>query len=230
MEEINLKELFEYIKERLALMIIIVLVVLILGGAYSLFIKTPMYKSTSTIVLVSDEGTNSNTTKTYTNSDVQLNQNLVSTYSEIVKSRRILETVIDNLKLDYTFDELQNRVSVSTKDDTEIIVINVLDEDSAVAADVANEIVKVFSNEIKDIYKLQNVSTIDIAQEAKSPSNINLIKDAIIYIFIGIVLAGGIVFLLFYFDTSVKSAEEVENKLGLPVIGIIPKVKYKEKK
>ena len=73
MEEINLKELFDYIKERIGLMIIIVLAVLIVGGAYSLFIKTPMYKSTSTIVLVSDEGTNSNN-QTYTNSDVQLNQ------------------------------------------------------------------------------------------------------------------------------------------------------------
>ena len=229
MEEINLKELFDYIKERIGLMIIIVLAVLIVGGAYSLFIKTPMYKSTSTLVLVSDEGTNSNN-QTYTNSDVQLNQNLVSTYSEIVKSRRILESVIDNLKLDYTFDGLKERVNVSTKDDTEIIVINVLDEDPAVAADVANEIVKVFSNEIKDIYKLQNVSTIDIAQEAKDPSNINLIKDAVIYILIGIILAGGVVFLLFYFDTSVKSAEDIENKLGLPVLGIIPKVKYKDKK
>ena len=225
MEEINLKELFDYIKERILIMAVIILAVLIVGSAYSLFIKTPLYKSTSTLVLVSDEGTS---TTTYTTQDVTLNNQLVSTYSKIVTSHRVIDTVIDNLKLDYSYGEVVKEVAVTTETGTQIIKVSVSDPDKALAASITNEIVKVFGEEIKSIYKLQNVSVVDKAEEAKSPSNVNYIKEAIIYILVGVVLAFGVVFVIFYFDTSIKSAEEIENKLGLPVIGVIPKVKDKK--
>ena len=223
MEEINLKELFDYIKERILIMAVIVLAVLIIGSAYSLFIKTPLYKSTSTLVLVSDEGTT--TTTAYTTQDVTLNNQLLSTYSKIVTSHRVIDTVIDNLKLDYSYAEVVKEVAVTTETGTQIIKVSVSDPDKALAASITNEIVKVFGEEIKSIYKLQNVSVVDKAEEAKSPANVNYIKEAIIYILVGVVLAFGTIFVIFYFDTSIKTPEEIENKLGLPVIGVIPKVK-----
>lgn len=226
MEEINLKELFDYIKERVIMIVIIVLAVLIVGCVYSIFVKVPMYKSTTSIVLVSDDGTTNQTT--YTQSDVQLNKSLVSTYKEIVTSRRILEKVIDNLSIDTTYEKLRKNVVVSNNKDTEIIEIEVKNSDKALAADIANEIRIVFADSIKDIYMLQNVHTVDTAQEADKPYNINIIKDGCIYILIGIVLAFGTIFVIYYFDTTIKSADEIEKKLGLPVIGIIPKVKRKE--
>lgn len=229
MEEINLKELFDYIKERILIVIIIMLGVLVVGCVYSIFIKTPLYKSTTRIVLVSDSGESSGN-GSYTQSDLQLNQNLVSTYSEIVKSRKNLDTVIKNLALPYTIDQLYERVAVSTVKDTEIIKIDVVDEDKGLAADIANEIVKVFGEEIKYIYKLQNVSTVDVAEESEEPYNINVLKDLVIYVLVGAVLALGSVFVVYYFDTTVKNAEEIETKIGLPVLGIVPKVKHKEKK
>lgn len=230
MEEINLKELFDYIKERILIVIIIMLGVLVVGCVYSIFIKTPLYKSTTRIVLVSDSGESSGGNSSYTQSDLQLNQNLVSTYSEIVKSRKNLDTVIKNLALPYTIDQLYSNVAVSTVKDTEIIKIDVVDEDKGLAADIANEIVKVFGEEIKYIYKLQNVSTVDVAEESEEPYNINVLKDLVIYVLVGAVLALGSVFVVYYFDTTVKNAEEIETKIGLPVLGIVPKVKHKEKK
>lgn len=230
MEEINLKELFDYIKERILIVIIIMLAVLVAGCVYSIFLKTPMYKSTSRVVLVSDSGKGSNSNTEYTQSDAQLNKGLVSTYSEIVKSRKIADKVIKNLSLNYTIDELLNNITVSTVKDTEIIRIDVIDTDKGLAADIANEVVKVFGEEIKNIYKLQNVSTVDIAEESEEPYNINVIKDIVIYILVGTVLSLGLVFVVYYFDTTIKSADEVETKLGLPVFGIVPKVKQKEKK
>jgi capsular polysaccharide biosynthesis protein len=226
MEEINLKELFDYIKERILIIAIIVLGVLILGSVYSLFIKTPLYKSTSTLVLVSDEGTSAS--NTYTTQDVTLNNQLVSTYSKIVTSHRVIDTVISNLNLDYSYSEVVKEVAVTTETGTQIIKVSVSDPDKALAASIANEIVKVFGEEIKSIYKLQNVSVVDEAEEAKYPANVNYIKEAIIYILVGTVLAFGIVFVIYYFDTSIKGPEEIENKLGLPVIGVIPKVKDKK--
>ena len=228
MEEINLKELFDYLKERILIILIIILAVLVVGCIYSIFIKVPMYQSETTVVLVSDDGTSGGGTTTQ--SDVNLNQSLVSTYSEIVKSRRIADKVIKNLSLNYTIDELLNNISVSNTAETEIITIIVKDQDKPLAADIANEVVKVFGEEIKDIYKLQNVSVIDVAEEAEEPYNINMLKDLVIYLLVGIVLACGTIFVIYYFDTTIKSAEEIENKLGLPVFGIVPKVKFKEKK
>ena len=230
MEEINLKELFAYFKNRIVLILIIVLVVVLFGSVYSLFLKVPVYESMSSIVLVSDEGqAGGGSNVSYSQTDAQLNKNLVATYSEIVKSRRIAEAVIKNLSLNYSIDELLNEVKVSNSDNTEIIKISVIDKDRGLAADIANEIVKVFSEEIKSIYKLQNVSVVDIAEEADEPYNINYIKEFVIYVLSGIVLACAIIFVIYYFDTTIKSAEEIENGLGLPVFGVVPEVKRKHK-
>lgn len=226
MEEINLKELFEYFKERILIIFTIILVVLIVGCVYSVFFKTPMYQSSSTIILVNDDGS----TGQITQNDINIGKSLVSTYSDIITSRRILDPVINNLSLDYSYEALKGMVNVNNDGKTEIIKIFVSNQDAGLAANIANEIVKVFKEEIKGIYKLQNVSVIDKAIEASGAYNINVVKDIIIYLLAGIILSLAVVFIIYYFDTTIKSAEEVENKLGLPVFGIIPKVKRKENK
>jgi len=222
MEEINLKELFEYFKERLTTIIVIVLIVVFLGTIYSLFLKTPMYKSQSTIVLVNEKQTTSNT-------DIQMNKNLVKTYSSVIKSRKVVEKTIDNLNLDYSYEKVVSKISVASETDTEIIKVSVTDPDKAIAADLNNELVKVFTQEINSIYNLQNISVIDQAEEASKPYNINLMKDYLIYLAIGIVLALAIVFVIYYFDTTIKSADEIEQKFGIPIFGVVPKVKHREK-
>ncbi len=226
MEEINLMELFDYVKERFLMIVIMILAVLVVGCVYSVFVKVPMYRSETSIVLVSDDGQAG--TQSFTQSDVQLNKSLVTTYKEIVTSRTILEKVIDNLSIDYSYEALQKMITVSNNTNTEIIKITVKNSDKALAADIANEIRSVFSDEIKNIYQIQNVKTVDKATEADKPYNINIVKDIAIYLIIGVVLSLGTVFVIYYFDTTIKSADEIEKKLGLPVVGIIPKVKRKE--
>lgn len=229
MEELNLKELFDYVKERIYIVIGIIAFVLAVGCVYSMFLKTPMYQSTTTILLVNDDGTSSSNTGSITTSDIQLSRNLVSTYSELIRSRRIADQVVESLGLEYSSESLIKKINVTSANNTEVIKVSVSDKDKALAADIANEVVKVFSEEIKSFYKLQNVSVVDVAEEASAPYNTNLIKDLVIYVFIGVVLALGTVFVIYYFDTTIKNAEEIENKLGLPVIGIVPKVKFKDK-
>lgn len=227
MEEINLKELFDYLKERVLIVAIITLAILVVGCIYSIFIKTPMYKSQTSFVLVSDDGTAGGG---YSQAEANLNKNLVATYSDLVKSNRVIDKVIKNLSLNYSVNTLKGRITVTNATNTEIIKINVEDPDKALAADIANEIIKVFGEEIKEIYRLQNVSLVDVAEEAEYPYNVNIVKDIVIYLLVGIVLACGIIFVIYYFDTTIKSADEVEKKLGLPVFGIVPRVKYREKR
>ena len=218
-EEIDLKEVLNYFKSRIAWIIITVLLVVAVGNVYRIFTRKPLYKSETSIVLVNNSST---ANSSYT--DLQVNKNLVSTYSEIIKSRKVLEPVIDNLELDYGYATLRSKVSVAEVTNTEIIKVSVSDKKPEKARDIANEIADVFSKEVQEIYKLDNVSIVDKAVIATSPYNINHIKDNVIFIAIGLIVSCGIIFIVFYFDTTIKTSEEIENKLGLTVIGTVPNV------
>ncbi len=221
MEEINLIEVFEYYKNRLIWIIASIIVVILLGNIFTIVTRVPMYKSNTTILLVgSNEKVNQN--------DVSLNNNLVPTYSEIIKSRNVLNQVVKNLNLDYSVEELSDSITVGTKTGTQIITVSVSNKDSKRAKDIANEVSIVFAKEIKDLYKLDNVAIIDNAVEASKPYNLTYLKDNVIYFGIGLVLSCGIIFIMFYFDTTIKSAEAVEEKLGLTVLGVVPEERRKK--
>ena len=222
MEEINLKEVYTYFKFRILWILIAIVAIVVIGNIYTIITRVPMYQSNTTLVLVgeSKEG--------YSQSDSVLNQNLIGTYSQIITSRTVLSQVIDNLKLKTTTESLSKNITTSSVEDTEIIKITVNSSKRKEAAKIADEVATVFSKEVQDIYNLENVTIIDKAEVATSPYNINYVKDNIIYLMIGIVLSFGIVFVMYYFDTTIKSSEVVEEKLGLPVIGIVPKVEDKE--
>ena len=188
MEEIDLKELLNYFVSKIFLMLSIVFVVLIIGFSYDAFIKVPKYKSYTTVLLTTENNT-------ITSNDIILNKNLIDTYTEIIKSRKVVGKVIDNLSLEYDIETLQKNI---------------------------NETAKVFNAEVIKLYNIQNIGIIDYAEASQKPYNINLIKSIAIYLMIGIILSLAVVFVMFYFDTTIKNVEEVERKLNIPVIGAIP--------
>ncbi len=218
MEEINLAELFKFFISKIKFIAIATVACLVLGLVYVGFIITPMYHSSTTLILV---GGNDNQNSTTTQNDINLNKNLVSTYSEIVKSRTVLQQVIDKLKLDKSITDLSKNITVSSVENTEIIKIQVSNEDNKVAKKIATTTADVFIKEVKNIYNLTNVSVIDKASLETNPYNINYVKQLLIAGLIGFVLSSLVVFLIFYFDTTIKSSKDIEEKLGLPVIGNI---------
>lgn len=228
MEEINLKELFDYFVSKWFIIAITGLVFVVAGASYTLFFKTPMYNSYTTMVLTTN---NEKTNQQITSSDITLNKNLVSNYRVIMKSHSILNQVINNLELSTTAEQLKKQVNVTTEDDTEIIRISVNSENADSAKDIANEIARVFSNDVARYYSIKNVAIVDYAEKANSPYNISLLKTTVLALLVGIVLASAAIFIMFYFDTTIKSTEEIESKIGLPTLGIVP-IKHmpKEKK
>lgn len=217
METIDLKDLFDYYKSKLGVVILFVVLVGILGCLYGLFIQKPMYKSSTSIVLISEAKDNSQLTY----NDVSVNQNLVSTYSEIVKSKRVLGQVINNLNLNYTYGALSNNIEVSSVTGTQIIKITVTDENSKTAMKVANEIGKVFAKEIPELYNISNVNILDTAEQPSSAYNVNITKQSAISLLAGLVLGLGVVFVMYYFDRTVKNASQIEDKLKLPVLATV---------
>ena len=217
METIEIKEIIDYFKNKLKIIILITIVVAIIGVLYSLFFREPKYKSTTSIILKNDISQSA----ILTVNDLSINQDLVSTYSEVVKSKRILKKVIKNLKLDYSCAELSSIISVSSVSDTEIIKITVTNEDSNTAKLIANEVANVFVEEIPYLYNISNVSVLDEAEVSKYPYNINIKRQIVIYLIIGLMLGFSVVFLIYYFDRTIKSAEQVEKKLGLTILGTV---------
>ena len=221
MEEINLKDLFNYFYSKILIIILITVFFGLIGSLYLLFIQTPMYNSKTTLLLANISEMDGNGAG-IDNNTVTLNQKLVSTYREIMKSKRVLKQVINNLNLEYEVSTLEKMISVNSINNTEIISVVVKNEDPVVAMKIANEVAEIFCDEIVEIYQIKNVNIIDKAEVSKNPYNINLIKQIIMYLLIGIVLSCAVIFIMYYFDTTVKTKEEVEEKVGLPVLGIIP--------
>ncbi len=217
MEELNLGELVKYFKHKLLFIVIITSIIFIAGISYSVYLKVPMYRSTSTIVIATPEGLAGDG-----NTDITLNQKLVDTYKEIIKSRTVIEETIDNLELDYTYEELSNDIEVTSVTNTEVIKIAVASTKSSVSQDIVTELTEVFSAEVEDVYKIENIKVLDKASTEKTPYNINLIKDSAIYLVGGLLFSSFIVFIRFYFDNSFKTVEQVESYTGLAIIGAVP--------
>ena len=226
MEEINLKDFFNYYKKYVLIVVLCAVMFGIGITIYDKLFKTPKYTTSTTIVLVKDA--NSDITKqaeTINQSDITLNQKLVATYRQIVKSKLVLEQVIDKLNLNYSYEKLFNEIKVEALEETEIIKISVTDEDSKLCPNIANKVAEIFENEITKIYKLNNVSIIDKAVEDTSPSNNTFFRDFVLAIFLAVAGSSAIIFVVYYFDDTLRSTENVESELDMPLIGKIFKDK-----
>ena len=225
MEELDLKELFNIFWSRKIQIGIIIAIFLVIGFIYTFVFVKPDYASTTTVILAQSAATSTGTdnSDTITANDLTLNQKLVSTYSELLTSPRILSEVITNLRIDRTEASLKNSITVSAVEDTDLIQIRVTDSNPETAKRIAEEISRVFIEQVANgVYKINNVQVWDAAEVPTAPYNINHGKDLVIFLFIGIVISVVYALIANMLDTTVKSKEEIEKKMGLSVLTTIP--------
>ena len=127
-------------------------------------------------------------------------------------------------------EELKKNVSVTSVEDTEVIKIIVKDKNPTNAAKIANEIAKVFPTEVSSIYKINNVYILDEAEVAQGPSNINHVRDIVIFAFIGLVISFVYVLVGNMFDTTIKTVEDIEKTFKIPVLVSIPVYNFDSEK
>ena len=224
MEELDLKELFSMFWNKKAEIVFITLILMVVGIIYSYFYITPVYTAKTDLVLVQSSSTVSQTgDSAITSTDLTMNSKLVSTYSELIKRNAVFGQVASNLNIsDAEAEKIKNNISVNSAKDTEIIEIKVTNEDPNKAADVANEIAKVFSEKIVEIYNISNIYLLDRAQAPEKPSNVNHMKDIVIFAFIGLVIAAAYVLVANMLDNTIKTEEDIEKVTGLVVLTAIP--------
>jgi len=178
-----------------------------------------IYETSTTLMVSKAQNENVNVLQY---NDVLLNQKLVKTYSEIAKSDRVLDKVIDKLELEATAEDLREKVAVNSVQDTEIIRISVEDPDPQYATDLANAIAVVFMGEVADIMKMDNVQLIDPAKVPDEPVKPRPVLNMAIAGLLGLMVSLGVIFLIEYLDNTVKTPQDIENRIGLPVLGSIP--------
>ena len=211
MDELDLKDLFNMFWTRKFEIILIVIIAVVIGFIYSYVLVKPEYKSTTSILLAKS--------------------NAAQSYSDLIKTDKVLTQVINNLKIDKTVENLKKNIQVTAKDDTEIIAISVTDADSEMARKIANEAAQVFITQIaQQYYNMDNVYVVDEAKAESKPYNINHTKDLIIFAAAGFVIACIYVLIANMLDTTVKSKEDIEKKLGLTVLTSIPVCDFKKAK
>lgn len=216
MEEINIRDFLNYLKKYVLVIAAVALVLIIGVFIYDKSIKKPLYTTYTTIILTKSNETQTGTT--ITQNDILLNQKLVETYSKIIKSKLVLEQVISETGVTYTAEELSENVSVEAYENTEMLKISVTDQDPELAANIANSIAQVFSGEIAKIYQINNISVVDVAVTPEEVSNNTLKRDLLIALFISIFGTIGVVFVVYYFDDTVKLTDNLEEEIGMPVV------------
>jgi len=206
--------------------LIIVLTTLVFtAGAlmYSLFIATPKYNSTTRVYVVNQKKDN----QAITTQDVQLGTLLVKDYKEIILSNSVMSDVVAKNKLQITPGELAKKISVDAPKDTRIISITATDKDPQKARDLANAVREVSADKIKEVTKIEDVTTLEQAEAALTPSSPNVFKNSVLAALLGFILAVGGVVLIELMDDRIKRPEDIEETMNLVLLGVIPSTNKK---
>lgn len=221
-EKSGLKRLNNVIKNNMIGIIAVILLFILCGYFYSYKVVIPKYKSISTIVLTRDNINNNGKVDSVTQGDLTLNKSLIATYRKILKSSKVLNQVINNLSLEMTEDELYKNIEIEEIKDTQIIQVGVININAQEAQRIAEELNSVFIEEVKQIYKVDNISIVDRASLETQPYNIHHMVDIFVFFIAGIIFSTMMIIAIYILDSTIKIEQDIEEYVKINVIGTIP--------
>jgi len=218
-ETISLQELGRTLRKRMGLIAILTILAITISGVISYVLITPIYQA-STQILINQEKVDTTAINPAT---IQGDLQLINTYNEIIKSPVILDKVVEDLDFKSNTDELNSKITVNSAEGSQVVKITVQDPSPQNAVKIANSVASVFQEEIKRLMNVDNVNVLAMAQLPDNPSPIkpNPMLNMAIAAVVGLMLGVGIAFLLEYLDTTIKNEQDVEDSLGLPILGLI---------
>lgn len=220
--EIDVFAMLKTLWKRKFSIVLVALVFAIAAFDYSAFLAKKEYQSTSRIYVVSRQNQDNNA---LTNSDLQAGSYLVKDYREIILSQNVLSQAIEELKLDMTPAELSKKISVSVPTDTRILSITAKDGNPKEAARIANGLRNVAAEKIIAVTKVSDVTTLDEAEVPQSPSSPNIRRNVLLGFIAGAGLMVVLMVVVEVLDDRVKRPEDIEELMGLTLLGIVPDIK-----
>ena len=220
--EIDLREVFAVLMSKLWLIILIGCITAGLAYAYSTYVMEPVYESTTQIYILNKQENN-----TVTYSDVQLGTQLTKDYAELIESRYVMETVMEQLQLqsidsELDYEAMLDKITVTTPPDTRILSITVEDTVPVLAMDIANSIREVAAVHIKNVMDIEAVNVVDTANLPTEKSAPSVLKWTVFGGLIGMILVMVIVLVWYLLDDTIKTSDDVEKYLGLSTLALIP--------
>ncbi|MBP2620741.1 Wzz/FepE/Etk N-terminal domain-containing protein [Streptococcus panodentis] len=194
----------------------------LLAFGYSVFIAKKSYQSTTRIYVVSRQN---EAQSALTNQDLQAGSYLVKDFKEIILSQAVLSQAISELQLQTSPDELAQNITVSVPADTRIVSITVKDSSPEEAARIANAFRNIAAEKIIEVTKVPDVTTLEEASVAQEPSSPNIRRNVLLGFVGGAVLVAFFIITVEILDDRVKKPEDIEEVLGLTLLGVIPDMK-----
>lgn len=198
-----------------------ILMAMIFTGILAYFVSsclmTPKYTSVTSLYVLAQQDNEALTT-----ADLSVGTQLTNDYAVLVKSRPVLDQVITDLDLTMSPDQLEKLISVENKSNTRIIKISVTYEDPLQARLIADRLRVAVGEQIVSVMNIDAVNTVEEASLPKKPSSPRVLRNTLIGIIAGMVLAAAFFVIRSVMDDTVKTSEDVEKALGLPLLGSIP--------
>lgn len=217
--EIDLREIFMVLLHYSWIIIMSAVLVGVSAFAFSRFVITPTYESTTRILVLNRQDGGGNN---LTYSDLQLGTSLTKDYPELIQSRYVVEKVMEIFELDTTYEAFIKKIQVSTKSDSRIIDITITDPDPVLAKEIADALRDIAAERIVEVTDIQAVNMVDEANVPDSPANPSVIKWTLVGFLLGGFLAAAVVLIRFILDDTIKSSEDIEKYLNLSTLGLIP--------
>lgn len=214
--QIDLMEVFFALKKRILIIAAAFLAGAALAGAYTKLLVTPVYSSTAKLLVLSKETTLTSL------ADLQLGTQLASDYSVLLTSRPVLQETVENLDLKEGYGALRSHISVVNPADTRILEITVTDPDPEMAKTIVNELADVSSAYIGRQMEVVPPKVIEEGVVPSAPTSPNVMKNTMLGALAGLVIAAGIIVVRTIINDTIRSEDDVEKYLGIPVLASIP--------
>ena len=216
MIEIDVLSLLRTIWRKKFLILLTAILTTGLAFAYSAFLATPQYDSTTRLYVVNQSSDNG---AVITNQDLQAGSFLVKDYKEIILSQDVLKNVTTTLGIT---DDIKEKITVNIPVDTRILSITVRDSDPNQAATIANTLRDEAAKKIIEVTKVSDVTTLEAALPAEKPSTPQTKNNLVLGFVAGAFLATALVLVLEVLDDRVKRPQDIEEGLGMTLLGVVP--------
>ncbi len=215
--EIDLRQIFSVILSKIVVIILVGVIFGLVALIGSKMLIKPTYESTTSLYVLNRQ---SQGTTTY--SDLQSSTQLTQDYVVLVTSRSVIEKVISELKLDMTNEELVKMINVNTPTNTRVLEITVSSHDQKQAKEIADKVADVSADSIGQIMQTEKVTRIDAAQLPEKPVSPDVVKNGIIAVLLGIIIATAVVIVRFVMNDRINTSEDIEKYLGISTLALIP--------
>ena len=222
--EIDLKKIYEMIKQKLVYIVLVAVIGGILSGCITNFFITPQYTASVILYAWSNSDNMFQNKNDVSTNDIEAAQLLINTYLATIQSESFIEKVADQVGNNVSVNQIKNMLSCSAIENTVIFRISITSTDPQQAAEIANVVAEVCPDELIRMLKVGGVEIIDYAKTPSRPSSPNIKKNILIGAAAGFIISFAFFFLKDLFDTSINNENDLKREFDIPIIGTVPKL------